>query len=110
MKINVLLLVVFIIISCKNEKNITVIKEKECITEKKEFFNFENTNTIMNEEFDLAFYEMVKDNIPYIRKDGSRIYNIGFDKNIGGAMSETFAPPSFLSCYKEFYPNTHIKK
>ena len=80
MKINVLLLVVFIIISCKNEKNITVIKEKECITEKKEFLNFKNTNIIMNEEFDLAFYEMVKDNIPYIRKDGSRIYNIRFDK------------------------------
>lgn len=105
MKINILLAVVLsffcITFCCDNEKN-KQRKSKEII---------KNVETMQNrEKFDIEFYEKIKDNIPYIRKDGSRIYNIGFDKNTGGAMSETFPPPSFLSYYKEFYPNAYIKK
>lgn len=105
MKINILLAVVLsffcITFCCDNEKN-KQRKSKEII---------KNVEIMQNrEKFDIEFYEKIKDNIPYIRKDGSRIYNIGFDKNTGGAMSETFPPPSFLSYYKEFYPNAYIKK
>lgn len=105
MKVNVLLLAIFLFTTCNGQSR----KEKQYTAEQKEFLNFKNKN-IMDKEFDLAFYEMVKGKRRFKLENGNIIAYISFDDKKGGTFREYLASPSFLLVQRKYYPNRKIKE
>ncbi len=77
----------------------------------KDSHNLKLTKNIIAEKFDFEVYKNSEyGNRVFVKKDGTKITMIDFDKENGGVQNEIPAKPKFYTIYKEFYPNGNLKK
>jgi hypothetical protein len=68
-------------------------------------------DTTMIEKFDFDIYEKThKGSDKYILTNGNTIFSMVFFKDKVGFQRERLPAPSFLTIYKEFYPNGYLKR
>lgn len=68
-------------------------------------------DTTLIEKFDFDIYEKThKGSDKYILSNGNTIFSMVFFKDKIGFQRERLPAPSFLTIYKEFYPNGFLKK
>lgn len=117
MKINVLI-IILLFISCKNDRNVGRIKEKQYTTEQIEFLNLKNKD-IMREKFDFELYEKESkvSEGHYVKPNGNIVLGIGwrqigydYDKSVGGYIQEQSSKIPFIRIYKTFYIDGYIKE
>lgn len=103
---NVLLLLIFLsLFSCNGQEQ----KDTQGISKRT---NINSTQQKMREKIDLKLLKLFVENSDYryTLSNGNIVYNMNFFENDGGSQYESKPKPSFVSIYKEFYPNGYIKK
>ncbi|MBF6658698.1 hypothetical protein BZL53_06195 [Flavobacterium columnare] len=69
------------------------------------------TKNTMVEKFDFEVYKKTEFGWKnYEKPNGFEVFDIGFDKEKGGALRERAPKPYFYVVYKEFFANSNLKK